>query len=187
MAGLCEERMLLWGAAALHLGPAAPQRKPTRWKPHRQTPHPHPQARQEQGSSLVSWFLIHSRAFQAGGRTAQGRNDVTVGKGWSQMSQSPGAWGPHQPATRQMAPFSFQHLGYRRGIFSSPLWTSSFLISKMGEITSQGCREDSIIFLKKTWHSVWPIREMLAPALASWDLFQVGSHILMACPHPFVF
>ena len=28
---------------------------------------------------------------------------------------------------------------------------------------------------------------MLVPALASWDLFQVGSHILLACLHPFVF
>lgn len=67
MAGLCEERMLLWGAAALHLGPAAPQGKPTPWNPHRQTPHPHPQARQEPGSSLVSCFLTHCRAFSGWG------------------------------------------------------------------------------------------------------------------------
>lgn len=67
MAGLCEERMLLRGAAALHLGPAALQGKPTRWKPHRRTPHPHPQARQEQGSGLVSCFLTHSRAFSGCG------------------------------------------------------------------------------------------------------------------------
>ena len=100
----------------------------------------------------AAWFPASSptaEPFQAGGRTAQGRNDVMVGKRWSQMSQSPGTWGPHQPATRQMAAFSFQHLGYKRGIFNSRLWTSSFLFSKMGEITSQGCREDSILKKKK--------------------------------------
>lgn len=66
----------------------------------------------------AAWFPASSPTagpFQAAGRTAQGKNDVTVGKGWSQMGQSPGTWGPHQQAMRQMAAFSFQQCPWATG------------------------------------------------------------------------
>ena len=66
----------------------------------------------------AAWFPASSPTagpFQAVGRAAQGKNDVTVGKGWSQMGQSPGTWGPHQQAMRQMADFSFQQCPWATG------------------------------------------------------------------------